>query len=50
MDKTTITVHKSDKKKFKDLANKHDINQQQLFKVIMKIMKSCAFEIKEEIK
>ena len=50
MCKTTITVEKKDKKLFKDLANKHDINQQELFSVMIKIMKTCDFELKESLK
>jgi len=50
MCKTTITVEKKDKKKFKDLVNKYDLNQQKFFGIMIKIMKSYSPEIKELIK
>jgi len=44
---TTISVSKKDKKKFKDLVNKNDSNQQIFFGIMVKIMKDFDPEIKE---
>jgi len=44
---TTITIFKKDKKKFKDLVNKYNSNQQKFFGIMVKIMKSYDPEIKE---
>jgi len=50
MCKTTITVEKKDKKKFKDLVNKYDSNQQKFFHIMVKIMKEYSPEIEGELK
>jgi len=46
MCKTTITVEKKDKKKFKDLVNKYDVNQQEFFRIMVKVMKDFDPEIR----
>jgi len=44
---TTITVLMKDKKKFKGLANKYDLNQQELFGRMMKVIKKYDPEMRE---
>ena len=50
MCKTTVTVKTKDKKKFKDLVNKYDTNQQTFFGVMVKIVKDFEPEIRGLIK
>jgi len=50
MCKTTITVEKKDKKKFKDLVNKYDSNQQKFFHAMVSIIKDYKPELKDILK
>lgn len=50
MCKTTITVKKRDKKKFKNLVNKYDSNQQKFFYAMVKVMKDYEPELKDILK
>ena len=47
MCKTTITVNNKDKRKFKDLVNKYDTNQQKFFSAMVKVMKEFDPELRE---
>ena len=44
---TTITVLKEDKKRFKTLSNKYDLNQQELFGKMTKVIKKYDPEMRE---
>ena len=50
MCKTTLTVEKKDKLKFKKLVVKYDTNQQKFFRALVKIAKDFDPELKELLK